>query len=299
MSRLITSSELPKWVPGQVLCASDELGWKGVALRSYGYRGLDVAVPAMQDFMIVGYRRGATRMERRFEGVWTKTECTAGDMSLLSRSQESHWYWTDDIDVSHVYLSESLVSNVATEVMDRSVSEVQLHDVLKVRDPIVTAIVEAITAEAGQRSIGSAMYAEALGTQLAIHLLRRYASVRFREPSDVKGLSPLQCRRVTEYIDSRLNESLSLEELAKVAGMGVWSFSRHFRETFGRAPHAYVIDQRIARAQRLLTQGVLPVKAIASACGFSDQAHMTRVFQSRLHITPAAARRNIKAGLEA
>ena len=231
-------------------------------------------------------------MKRRVDGAWTRTQCVPGDISLLTRSQGSHWHWTDDIDVSHVYLSEKLVSGVAIEMMDRSGAEVRLHDVLNTRDPVVTAAVQSIAAEATQRSIGGSLYVEAIATQLAVHMLRSYATVTLREASDKGRLTPSQTRRVTEYVESRLHEPLSLEALAGVAGLGVWSFSRRFRENFGCAVHAYVVNQRVHRAQRLLAQGVLPVKQIASLCGFSDQAHLTRVFQALLHTTPAAVRRN-------
>ncbi len=292
MSALITASELPKWVPGKVLSTSDDLGWNGVGLRSYRYAPSDVEVPAMRDFIIVSYRRGATRMERRVDGAWTRTQCVPGDISLLTRSQGSHWHWTDDIDVSHVYLSEKLVSGVANEMMDRSVADVRLHDVLKTRDPIVTSAVQSIAAEATQSSIGGSLYVEAIATQLAVHMLRSYATVTLREASGKGRLTPSQTRRVTEYVESRLHEPLSLEALAGVVGLGVWSFSRRFRENFGCAAHAYVVNQRVHRAQRLLAQGVLPVKEVASLCGFADQAHLTRVFQARLHTTPAVVRRN-------
>lgn len=292
MSALITASELPKWVPGTVLCASDELGWHGVGLRSYRYAPSDVEVPAMRDFIIISYRRGSTRMERRVDDAWTRTQCAPGDISLLTRSQVSHWHWTDAIEVSHVYLAETLVSSVANEMMDRSVAEVRLHDVLKVRDPVVTAAVQSIAMEATQKSIGGSLYVEALATQLVVHMLRSYATVTLREASGKGRLSPTQSRRVMEYIQAKLHEPLSLEAMADVAGLGVWSFSRRFRENFGCAPHAYVIGQRVHHAQRLLAQGVMSVKEIASVCGFADQAHMTRVFQARLHTTPAAVRRN-------
>ena len=72
--------------------------------------------------------------------------------------------------------------------------------------------------------------------------------------------------------DRLANEPISLDELATVAGMGVCTFSRHFRETLGRAPHAFVIDRRVERARRLLSQGDLAIKEVASACGFADQA---------------------------
>ena len=217
MATIIKPSEVPKYVPGAVTAASDDLGWNGVWLRGYRYTGLDVLVPPVRDFTIISYRRGATFMERRYEGAWTKTHCGPGDVSLLTRSQRSHWHWTEEIDVNHVYLTENLVSGVCAEVTDRCVADVQLHDVLKSHDPIVTAAVAAITREAQQQPLGSALYVEAVATQLAVHLFRKYASVTFREPSGKGRLSPAQVRRLTGYIDSRLQEQLNLETLAAVA----------------------------------------------------------------------------------
>ena len=152
MPSLITPRELPKWVPGKVLSASDALGWKDVGQRTYRYVGQDVAVPGIDHFTIVRYCVGATRMERRFDGQWTRTHCAPGDLSLLTRSQGSHWHWTEDIDVSHVYLSEPLVSRVASDVMQRSLAEVQLHDVLRTQDATLIAIVDAITRETHQQA---------------------------------------------------------------------------------------------------------------------------------------------------
>ena len=128
--------------------------------------------------------------------------------------------------------------------------------------------------------------------QLAVQLLRRYACVPFRDSVVGGRLSRRQVGRLLEYIEARLNEPISLDDLATVAGMGVCTFSRHFRETLGRAPHAFVIDRRVERAKRLLSQGDLAVKEVASSCGFADQAHLTRVFRCRAghHACPAAPR---------
>ena len=229
-------------------------------------------------------------MERRYEGAWTKTHCAPGDVSLLTKSQRSHWHWTEEIDVSHVYLSENLLSGICAEVTDRCIADVRLQDVLKTHDQIVTAAVAAIAREAHEQPLVSALYVEAVATQLAVHLLRKYASVTFREPSSKGRLSPAQVRRLTEYIDNRLHEQLNLETLAAVAGVGVWTFTRHFRASFGRTPHAYIIERRVDRARRLLAQSCLPIKEVASVCGFADQAHMTRIFQTHLRTTPALLR---------
>lgn len=292
MSVLITPRDLPKWVPGELLGSSESQGWSGVSLRSYRYRGQDVEVPPLNEFVIVAYLRGQTSMQRRFQGAWTRTRCVPGDISLLTRAQPSHWHWTDDIDVAHVYLSEKFVSGIAMEITGRSAAEVRLHDILQTRDPLVTSAVEAIAAEAASWSPGGSLYVGAVATQLVVHLLRRYASVSAPSANPRGTLSPAQCRQLADYIDAHLGEPLTLERLAGATGLGVWSFSRRFRVSFGQAPHAYVVERRIEHARRLLGHGALPVKEIASVCGFSDQAHMTRAFRQHLGVTPAMLRRN-------
>jgi AraC family transcriptional regulator len=290
MALLIRPEELPRWVPGEVLRCSDGLGWKGVGLRSYRYQGLDVPVPAMADFMVVSYKRGSTMMERRFEGRWTRTECHPGDISLLTRSQASHWHWTEKIDVTHLYLSDDVVSRVAADVLERPIAAVRLHDLLRAQSPIVTAVIDEISREAGGAGLGGALYVEALTTQLIVNLLRDFASVQFVDKSG-RGELPLAVRRrIVDYIEDRIDQSLTLEELAEVASMGVWTFGKRFRASFKTTPHQYVVDRRLEKAQKMLALGRLPVKAIATECGFADQAHLTRVMHARLGRTPASLR---------
>ena len=290
MAELITPTELPTWVPGKVIAASDGLDWRGLSLRGYRYRGQDVHIPAMRDFMIVSYRQGVTPMERRFDGAWTKTNCAPGSVSLMTRSQKCHWHWVEDIDVTHVYLENELVTALANEALDRTVTEVRLQDLLNVEDPVITGTVAAIEQEAAQGGLGGALYAEALGTQLVLHLLRNYAAIKFKDVEDQSRLSPMQARRVSEYIESRLGEAIDLKSLAACAGLGQWAFTRRFRETFGCAAYGYVITRRVERARHLLEKSPHAIKEIAAACGFSDQAHMTRVFRMRLGVTPAQYR---------
>ncbi|MFA7281281.1 MAG: AraC family transcriptional regulator [Sterolibacterium sp.] len=290
MTTLINPVDLPKWVPGKVLLASDALGWNNVSLRSYRYTGLDVAVPAMSDFMIVLYRQGVTPMQRRFDGAWSKERCAPGDVSLLTRSQTSHWHWTADIDVTHIYLTQTLMSKVAEAVMDRTILDVRLRDILRIQDPVISRSVAELAAEAEHPGLGGSLYVEALATQMAVRLLRQYSSVQSREPRLQGRLSPVQFNRLTKYIEDHLAESLSLEELAHTANLSIWHFLRRFREKFGVAPHAYVIERRVERARQLLHQGAIPIKEVAQQCGFSDQAHMTRTLRSRLGVTPSSLR---------
>jgi AraC family transcriptional regulator len=245
----------------------------------------------LSDFTIVAYKRGSTSMERRFEGTWTRTECHPGDMSLLTRAQLSHWRWTEEIDVEHVYISGTFLSKVAEDAWDREIADVRLHDLLRVRDPVVTACVEAIGAEATQTAIGGSLYVSALTTQLAMHLLRKYAVVSCVDKSGHGVIAAPLRERLVEYIEARLNEAVTLDELAGVAGMGVWTFGKRFLATFGQTPHDYVLRRRLDRACGLLVHGIEPIKSVAAACGFADQAHLTRAMRARIGTTPGALRR--------
>lgn len=291
MTGLIAYEDLPDWVPGRLLLASDGLGWKNVALRSYHYRGQDVIVPAMRDFMLVAYRAGSTPMQRRFDGSWKKETLGPGAASLLTRAQRACWKWHEAIDVTHVYLSADMVADVASEVMDCRVTEVTLADVLRTEDPVMTAAIEAIAAEARERGLGGALYVDSLSRALIVHLLRRYAQVESRGRPAQGGLSRAQELTITDFIEAHLAEPLDLKMLGAALGLTPCLFARQFRKSFGQPPYAYVMARRLERAKRLLARTALPIKAVAADCGFSDQAHLTRLFSAAHGQTPAAFRR--------
>lgn len=106
-----------------------------------------------------------------------------------------------------------------------------------------------------------------------------------------RGLPEWRCRRVEEYIDAHLGESISLSALAAVAGLSPFHFSREFKSARGRSPHAFVLEKRVERAQRLILATRLSLAEIATSTGFCSQAHMTGVFRRLIGSTPGRIRR--------
>ena len=294
MTELVNLERLPDWVPGRILLAGDGLGWKNVGLRAYHYEGQDVVVPAMRDYMLVSYCAGATPMQRRFDGRWRRDTLTPGAASLLTRAQRAHWEWRAPIDVTHLYLAPALVNAVAGEMLDAPVAEVRLEDVLRTEDPVITATVAAVAAEARQQALGGPLYVDALARGLIVHLLRRYATIARADRDPPSGLSPGQRRSIVDYVEANLGEALTLDGMAAELGLGACGFARAFRRSFGQPPYAYVIARRLDRARRMLVGTAEPIKAIACACGFADQAHLTRLFTRELGTTPAALRRSVQ-----
>lgn len=105
------------------------------------------------------------------------------------------------------------------------------------------------------------------------------------------GLATWQVRRVTEFIDENLNGSLSSDQMAAVARVSTGHFCRAFKASIGETPHNYIIRQRVRRAQMLMLETGDSLAKVASACGLTDQAQLTRLFRRMLNTTPMAWRR--------
>jgi AraC-like DNA-binding protein len=105
-------------------------------------------------------------------------------------------------------------------------------------------------------------------------------------PQAQGGLSPGAMRRVREYVEVHLGESVDLSTLAGVAGLSVHHFARQFKQSAGVTPHAYLTQKRVERARKMLVQTDLPLAEIAFTVGFFDQGHLARHFRHMLGTTP-------------
>jgi AraC-like DNA-binding protein len=105
------------------------------------------------------------------------------------------------------------------------------------------------------------------------------------------GLPPATLRRIREYVDSHLDQSIELESLAATAELSVYHFARTFKQSEGTTPHAFVLERRLARARELLTRTDLSLSEVAFAVGFADQSHFTRRFRQMVGVSPGQFRK--------
>lgn len=106
-----------------------------------------------------------------------------------------------------------------------------------------------------------------------------------------RGLAPVPTpsaaiERARQRIDDDPAAALTLSELAQPNGLSRFQLLRAFARATGLTPHAYQVQRRIQLARRLIAGGVTLAEA-AVASGFSDQAHMTRLFVRSRGISPA------------
>jgi AraC family transcriptional regulator len=110
-------------------------------------------------------------------------------------------------------------------------------------------------------------------------------------PTPLPGLAPWQIRRVLAHVEMKLDTPLRNDDLAAIAHLSSFHFSRVFRKSVGVTPHEYIMRRRIERAQGLMLSTDASLSQIAADCGLADHAHLTRVFRKAVGESPSAWRR--------
>ncbi|PWT47881.1 AraC family transcriptional regulator [Vibrio parahaemolyticus] len=106
-----------------------------------------------------------------------------------------------------------------------------------------------------------------------------------RAPLKESTKAQRQLQLVKEFLEDFPQTDVSLEELAKLAGLSPFHLLREFQKQFGFPPHAYQIQQRLRMAKKLLKQGKR-ISDVAQECGFHDQSHLHRHFKKAMGVTP-------------
>ena len=172
------------------------------------------------------------------------------------------------------------------EVYDNIVSEmvrggaVNLKPRAKFHDPLVSQIALAIANQINHRLLDTIL-ADALSTALAVRIVRHYVDPSALELAPSSGLSRERLQRVRDYIETHLDDRLSLTDLAGVACLSPYHFSRSFKLALGVGPQRYVMERRLERAKTLMRRTNQPLAWIAQEAGFFDQSHLTSVFRRR------------------
>lgn len=128
------------------------------------------------------------------------------------------------------------------------------------------------------------LYGEGIATAILVELFGIAPSVEEARGS----LSPRRLRLATQFLAERCFDTIRLEEIAALVGLSPSYFSAAFKASTGLTPHQWQMQERITRVKGLLASRKASISEVAAACGFADQAHLTRVFKRHSGLTPAA-----------
>jgi transcriptional regulator GlxA family with amidase domain len=142
------------------------------------------------------------------------------------------------------------------------------------------------------------------GARVANAIARRMVVPPHREGGQAQYIeAPVPAQRsgnadlldVLDWVRVRLADPPSVEEMASRARMSPRTFARRFRDTTGATPHAWVVQQRVQRAQDLLEESDLTIEQIARECGFAGGAGLREHFVRLRGVSPQSYRRTFTA----
>jgi len=99
--------------------------------------------------------------------------------------------------------------------------------------------------------------------------------------SDDGSLGP-----VLQWATEHLARPLTVDDLAKRAGMSTRTFFRHLQAVTGTTPLKRLLNQHLARAQILLETTDLPIEKISEHSGLGTAVNLRRHFILRVGVTP-------------
>ncbi|WP_426129012.1 helix-turn-helix domain-containing protein [Pararhizobium sp. PWRC1-1] len=177
------------------------------------------------------------------------------------------------------YLTPSVGSSAAQTAIRRPV---ELQDV-----SAIEALAKLLADEIRNPS-KHAVYAESLAGSIVAGLLDIPAET---DEKAAGRLTQAQMNKLQSHIERRGDYRMTVADMAATVDLSESWFASVFKQTTGKSPLQWQLSKRIDQAKQLLGEGDLPVATIAAQLGFSDQAHLTRVFRQISGETPAAWRK--------
>jgi AraC family transcriptional regulator len=217
-----------------------------------------------------------------------KFDYAAGDLALCDRHVGE---WVGLMATPHLQLGVSDAPLMAAS--DGAYGEVELHPQRKFADPRLRALVAAAHAEMVAGFPSGRLFLDSIEQAMAVALVNGHA-VRHRLVQMYKGgLGSARLRRIKELVHAKIEDDLSLDEMAQSVGLSTAHFARMFRKSTGETPHQFVLRQRIERAKAMLRAPDARVLDVAVTCGFKTQQHFAQVFRELCGVSPTEYRQDL------
>ncbi|MET4385478.1 AraC family transcriptional regulator [Bradyrhizobium sp. F1.4.3] len=257
----------------------------------------DITISRWEDSRGTGCHEATTPHDRYFVGIALKTTrakltrdrqiifdgtMPSGTLYVSAPSRQLSAQFHAPCAFLHVHIS---ADHFPTRWSPGAAEE--LDNLILLRDPLSAGLAKAL---AEQGNAAGHQFAHCIGQILATHLARPELP-----RAKVNALPKWRLRRVEQHIAAHFERSISLSELANIAGLSRMHFAAQFRAATGYRPREYLLNHRIEHAKLLLTTTERPLAEIALAVGFSTQAHFSTVFKRISGQTPARWRAAVKS----
>jgi AraC-like DNA-binding protein len=157
-------------------------------------------------------------------------------------------------------------------------------------DPAMAGVIARTVSATGQAK--ESLRAQELTRDMLVRLLEKYGERGTR--GDAASAGARRMERVRDYLCAHYAEDVTVDMLAREAGLSRVHLTRAFTASFGVPPHIYLNAVRLRHAKEALLSGG-QLSDVAAACGFADQSHFSRRFKGSVGLSPGVWLRQMTA----
>ena len=274
-----------------LLATSARLGWPTLSaeLRAHGACDVPPLVPQHVEICLVVAGNKDSLVRRTVAGFRQEATPVTGATWLSPAGVAKGIAITAPIpETMHLYLPTTLFDRLKDDFNLPAAPAHSIRHAVGVRDDVIDQIGRSILSELTNETAAARVYVETASLTLAARLLLKHcdSGACTATESPLHALDDIRLRRVLDYIVAHINDDISLESLAGIAGYSPFHFSRRFALAMGMPPSRYISRMRLDKAMVELADGALPLAQIAFNAHFSSQASFTRAFHRATGMTP-------------
>ena len=216
-----------------------------------------------------------------------KFDYAAGDLALCDRHVGE---WVGIMTTPHLQIG---ISDAAlTAASDRGNGEVELRGQRKFADQRLSGLIAAAHTEMAAGFPSGRLFLDSVEQAMAVTLVNNHAVRQRPVPTYRGGLGAARLRKIKELVHAKMEDDLSLDDMAQSVGLSTAHFARMFRKSTGETPHQFVLRLRVERAKAMLRVSDARVFDVAMACGFKTPQHFAQVFRDACRVSPTEYRQD-------
>ena len=272
---------------------SDGFGRRSGLLRRWRGTRAHMSQPPLDHHYVVLHLGGAKRVTRTGDGRTRVADVEEGALTIVPAGERYEWSTVGPIDFAHLYIHPARLNHAIAIMFDRDAAAVTLSDDVGVTDPLLSHTIQAMLAEVERGAVTGGPYLDALFDVVLANLVCRHSSAGEVTQPARHALAPVRLRRVLDFVEAEIARPIGLHDLARVAGLSRFHFSRAFHNAMGEPPLAYVGRKRLETAKRLLRATEEPVAEVGRRAGFKSASHFAGCFRRHAGMAPSQFRRQL------
>jgi AraC family transcriptional regulator len=290
VSVLIGNRSVPL-LPGSPVMDSSSSPWVGLNLERHSLGAIEIPEHEHRTLCLHLQTSGPVAMDWQSAGRAGHVQSDAGSLILLAPGTRDSLLWHGPSQRIVVSVEPALLMQAADQLDLTTKTHHDFENRWSLHDDQLRLLLTEMDREMTSGWQMGSLYGDLMAMSLSIALVKKYNQLADL-PAPLKGgLSRSNLRNVMAYIEANLERDLRLEELAALAGISVFHFARSFRESFGQAPHQYIVHRRIQQAKLLLARPEWSMAQIASAVGLTSASRFAKIFRAVTGASPTEWRR--------